>query len=236
MNTEFDLARGERRGKGFALLETASHTALDPLGTGPSDVWRVVRVADVSSPAVPRARAARSGAGAGGRDTYRGGEDAEVGLGEDGGARLEGGGGASAELHLRRSGNQSYRPTRRRVGRKSVRRVGAGEAECREVRRVDAVRDRAVDARGSRGDAASRRSGRARSPRRRTRVPGEASGGDPDRTEPGAFPARDASRSIRPGKRRAGARSKRTLGALQTLAAAEMFMMAAILTECFVTT
>jgi hypothetical protein len=63
-------------------------------------VWRVVRVADVSSPAVPRARAARSGAGAGGRDTYRGGEDAEVGLGEDGGARLEGGGGASAELHL----------------------------------------------------------------------------------------------------------------------------------------
>ena len=56
MNTEFDLARGERRGKGFALLETASHAAVDPLGTGPSDVWRVVRVADVSSPAVPRAR------------------------------------------------------------------------------------------------------------------------------------------------------------------------------------
>ena len=168
--------------------------------------------------------------------TYRGGEDTEARLGDNHGARLEGGGGASAELHLRRSGNQSYRPTRRRVGRKSVRRVGAGEAECREVRRVDAVRDRAVDARGSRGDAASRRSGRARSPRRRTRVPGEASGGDPDRTEPGAFPARDASRSIRPGNRRAGARSKRTLGALQTLAAAEMFMMAAILTECFVTT
>ena len=35
------------------------------------------------------------------RGTYRGGEDAEVGLGHDDGARLEGGGGASAELHLR---------------------------------------------------------------------------------------------------------------------------------------
>lgn len=33
--------------------------------------------------------------------TYRGGEDTEVRLGDDDGARLEGGGGASAELHLR---------------------------------------------------------------------------------------------------------------------------------------
>ena len=44
-------------------------------------------------------RRAREGAPIEG-GAYRGGEDTEVRLGDDHGARLEGGGGASAELHL----------------------------------------------------------------------------------------------------------------------------------------
>jgi hypothetical protein len=163
-------------------------------------------------------------------DAYRGGEDTEASLGDDHGARLEGGGRASAELHLsdrtwgeRVSLDGDWTMISRRAGGRGARRaprasVGSGPMAARWTRIESMEPSRVGSGSGARARARDAALARARRPqpadavRLRFRAPEKRRG--------------------RPGAGRRGRRdgASLTLGALTTLAAAEMFMMAAILT------
>lgn len=176
-------------------------------------------------------RRAREGAPIEG-GAYRGGEDTEVRLGDDHGARLEGGGGASAELHLldRTRGEKdtvsldgnwtviSGTGCGRGARRASRASFGSGPIAARWTRIEPIEPSRVGLGSGARAGARDAALERARRPQPADAVRPRFRAPEKRRGRPGA------------GRRDRRDSASLTLGALTTLAAAEMFMMAAILT------